>query len=304
MARMTQLKDLPSQIPVQHRGTPSSALGLSRPIPDAGWGAELSLLSPLAPCVTHCPAPLIRHPSSCPRGKALPPPPSISRSLHCLTTVHYAQPIIAAPSLPLRLDSSKNIGLAGAAPSHGSGKAAGAGAGCGGCRMHRAGGTSVAGLLFPIWPPLPRVRAWDSSLREPACAAGEGSAAPWEQPAALGRAVPSPCAPCPAGTPHGAASSATTRRPDSAAGLMGGSAPSPRSPRRVLGPEAAPRPGWSLRVPRCAGGWSGARGVRPPRSSPAQESGPVQVLIRLFGSGCCCAQVCRVAAAPFAAYRL
>lgn len=101
------------------------------------------------------------------------------------------------------------------------------------------GGKSVAGLLFPIWPLPPRMRAWASSLRAPACAAAEGSAAPWEQPAAVGRAVPSPCAPCPAGTPHGAASSATTRRPDSAAGLAGGSAPSPRSPRRVLGPEAA-----------------------------------------------------------------
>lgn len=55
---------------------------------------------------------------------------------------------------------------------------------------------------------------------------------------------------------------------------------------------------------RCAGGWSGARGARPARSSPAQESGPGQVLIELFVSGCCCAQVCRAAAAPFAAYRL
>lgn len=109
-----------------------------------------------------------------------------------------------------------------------------------GCSQPGLGGQAWRGSCFPCGRCSRECgKIWDSSLRAPGCAAGEGSAAPWEQPAAVGRAEPSPCEPCPAGTPHGTASSAATRRPESAAGLAGGSAPSPRSPRRVLGPEAA-----------------------------------------------------------------
>lgn len=127
----------------------------AHPCCDAGRGAELSLLSPLAPCVTHCPAPLGHTSQLLPRGKALRPPPSISGSFHCLTTVHYAQPIIAALSLPVLLDSSKNIGLAGAAPCRGSGKATGAGAGRRGLQDAPSRGDKRGELLFPIWPLLP-----------------------------------------------------------------------------------------------------------------------------------------------------
>lgn len=115
-------------LPARHWGSPGPSL-LRR-------GVGSGVASPLAPG-SMC------HTLSCPTDQtALPPPPSISGSLHRLTTVHYAQPIIAALSLPVLLDSSKNIGLAGAAPCRGSGKAAGAGAGRG---MHPAGGDERGG---------------------------------------------------------------------------------------------------------------------------------------------------------------
>lgn len=156
----------------------------------------------------------------------------------------------------------------------------------------------VTGLPPPTHPLLPGkgclCPGWDSSLRASVCAAHKGSATPWEQPAAWGeprqararRALP--------GRPAQAASSATTRRPDSATGLAGGSSPAPRGGCR--GPGLLRQPGRSLRAPSCAGRWSGARGTRPPWPGLLHESVPVEVVITpLFGSA--------VAAAPSHAER-
>lgn len=146
--------------------------------------------------------------------------------------------------------------------------------------VQRARGSSLCrGLGVP--PCAERAR--DSSLVPP----------PWEQPAApdeprQARARRAPPEPRPRPPPD-----ALTQPPAWRGAQLRVLAP----PGGFWGPGLPPQPGRSLRVPRGAGGWSGAREARPARCGPAQESGPVQVVIRVFGMGA-------AAAAPFAAYRL
>lgn len=214
--------------------------------------------------------------------------------------MHYAQPIIAARSLPGLLDGSKKywIGRSSALPRLREG-------GCGWDWTRGVAGCSQPGG-----------QAWQAPVSHLAAApANEGlgflpvqlararpllgnSRQRWDEPhqARARRAPPGrPTEPRPRPPPD-----ALTQPPAWRGAQLGVLTP----PGGCWSPRLPPQPGWSLRVPRCAGGWRGARDARPPRCSPAQESGPVQVVIRMFGSGCCCAQVCRAAAAPFAAYRL
>lgn len=160
-----------------------------------------------------------------------------------------------------------------------------------GCRMRPAGGTGawrgsclpprrcslgmfVPGLGFfpdehqPV--PLARARPLLGNSRQR-----------WGEPhqAHARRALP--------GRPAQAASSATTRRPDSAAGVAGDRGwrgahpPFPLLPQEgCWGPRLPHQPGWSLRTPSRAGRWSGgARGARPPRSRLLHESVPAEVVI-------------------------
>lgn len=139
----------------------------------------------------------------------------------------------------LLLDSSKNIESTAAAPCGGSGRVAGDGTDMGKRRAHPAGGHgSVAGLLPPAQTLLPvteglcRVEVF-SGERRPVPLLGN-SRQRWGEPrqAHARRALP--------GCPTQAVSSATTRRPDSAASVAGGLCPVPWAPpERVLDPAAA-----------------------------------------------------------------
>lgn len=139
-------------------------------------------------------------------------------------------------------------------------------------------------MLFPTMEGLSRAEVFPGECR-PVPLLGN-SRQRWGEPrqARARRALP--------GCPTQAVSSATTRRPDSAASLTrgrgwrGACALFPGLPRRgCWGLRALHQPGWSLGAPSCAGGWSGARGVRPPWSSSLRESELVEVVIMsLLGS--------------------